>query len=412
MTLIRRILVLAAAMVCTTCGLEREGGVPGVTRVDSVGVEIIRNSDDELRRGELVTPAIRIFGSETPGPELFGGISIARLHQNGSVWVAERFTQEIRVFDSDSGPHLFTIGGVGEGPGEFRRLRMLGFDREGTAYVYDDRTRRLSVFTEDGEFLRTKVMPSSLGIAPRPLHVSGSGDLLGQLPRALSRVPTDRTTIRDTVRIWTIPLENGGPTLIASTLGALWYFSDGMQVTVPYTGLLPPPYGGGVAYGFRDDRVYVTGDSGGASFSVFGPGGLERRVELDREPRRIDEFSATRFVEHMRRVRLPESRVRFYEEHLPEMPIPETASVWERIVVTDEGGVWLLRAADFGAGDSETTVPDQVWDVFDAEGAFVGVMRIPSNISPKQVVGRSILTIVRDEVGRESVAIYDVRWVE
>ena len=393
--------LVAIALLCAACGVADQTESTGPNRADSAGVQIVRNTDDPLPRGELVQPARRVFGSEAEGPKLFGRAVGARLHPNGSLWIEEWQSQEIRVFDSRSGAHLFTIGGRGDGPGEFRRSRLLGFDAEGSAYVHDDEHRRLSVFSEGGEFLRSHLLPSSLGVMPRPLHVTRAGTLMGQLPRGLEQVPADGSTIRDTVRVWTIPLDGAAPTLVSKSPGALWYYRDGNQVGVPYAG--------GSRTGFWNDRVYVTDGTGTASYSVYGPAGLERRVEIERAPRRLESSSATIFVESMRR-RAPESLVRMYEEHLDEMPMPDAQRHWDALLVADDGGAWLLRAAD-PEGQPTDVPPDRVWDVFDAEGAFVGHVRLPANVGLEQVSGQTALTTVWDELGRVEVAIHEVRWI-
>ena len=402
---------VAIVLLSAGCGVSDRSEATGPGRADSAGVEIVRNTDEPLPRGELVQPARRVFGSEAEGPELFGVVAGARLHRNGSLWIAERQTQEIRIFDSGSGAHLFTIGGRGDGPGEFRQSSFLGFDAEGTAYVYDYRHRRLSVFSESGELQRSQLMPASLGFGPRPDHVTRTGTLLGQIPRGMERISADGSTAKDTVKTWTIPLDGSAPTLVSETPGALWYFQDRQQVVVPYTGVLPAPYAGGLLWGFWDDRVYVTDDAGEASYSVYGPAGLERRVEIDRAPRQIDGFSATMFVEQLRRIRYPESQVRIYEEHLTDMPIPEAQRPWDALVVTDQGGVWLLRAGDAEEVMAGVPPDNRVWDVFDAEGVFVGHVRLPADVGLAQVSGQSALTIVSDELGRVTVAIHDVRWM-
>jgi len=402
---------VAVVLLSAACGVSDRSEAIGPGRADSAGVEIVRNTDELRPRGELVQPAGRVFGSEEEGPDLFGRVGTARLHRNGSLWITDSQAQEIRVFDPGSGAHLFTIGGRGDGPGEFRRSAFLGFDGEGSAYAYDSELRRLSVFTESGDFLHSKLMPSSLGISPRPLHVTRTGTLLGQIPQVMERLPANGSTFRDTVRIWTMPLDGAAPTLVWEAPGALWYFRDGVQVVVPYTGVLPAPYAGGSLWGLRDDRVYVTDAAGEASYSVYGPAGLERRVEIDRAPRQIDDFSASKFVEFLRGVGFPESQVRFYERHLSDMPIPEARRrPWDAVLFTDRGGVWLLRPGDAEGVTVGVPEDDQVWDVFDAEGVFIGHLRLPSNVWPVQVSGQSVLTIVRDEMDRSTVAIHDVRW--
>ena len=228
----------------------------------------------------------------------------------------------------------------------------------------------------------------------------------------MERLPANGSTFRDTVRIWTMPLDGTAPTLAWEAPGALWYFRDGLQVVVPYTGRLPSPYAGGSLRGFWDNRVYVTDDAGEASYSVYGPAGLQRRVEINRAPRQVDGFSATRFVELLRGS-FPESpRVRIYEDHLSDMPIPEAQRrPWDALLVTDEGGAWLLRAGDAEGAMAGVPEDDQVWDAFDAEGVFVGYMRLPANVLPVQVRGQSVLTLVFDEMGRARVAIHDIRWI-
>jgi len=392
---------VAIVLLCAGCGVSDRSEATGPRRVDSAGVEIVRNSDEPLPYGELVEPARRVFGAETEGPELFGQVADARLHHNGSLWIAERQTQEIRVFDSGSGAHLFTIGGRGDGPGEFRQSRFLGFDAEGAAYVYDDRQRRLSLFSESGEFQGSHLMPASLGISPRPLHVTQTGTLLGSIPRALEHIPANGLTVRDTVRTWIMPLDGTAPTLVAETLGPLWYFHDGRQIVVPFTE--------GSLRGFWDDRAYVTDGAGEMSYSVYSPAGLDRKVEIERATRKIDDFSATMFVEQLRRARVPESLVRFYETHLPDMPIPESQRAWDAMVVPDQGGAWLRRAGDANKTVAGVSPVDRVWDVFDAEGVFVGHVQLSAKVRLVQVSGQFALMIVFDAMDRSTVAIHRVR---
>ena len=53
----------------------------------------------------------------------------------------------------------------------------------------------------------------------------------------------------------------------------------------------------------------------------------------------------------------------------------------------------------------------QVWDAFDAEGVFVGHVRLPVGVGLVQVSGPSVVMIVLDEMDCATVAIHDVRWI-
>ncbi len=79
--------------------------------------------------------------------------------------------------------------------------------------------------------------------------------------------------------------------------------------------------------------------------------------------------------------------------------------------VTDQGGAWLLRAEAAEGAMADVSTDVQVWDAFDAEGVFLGPIRVPANILLIQLIGQSALTIVYDEMDRASVAIYEVRWM-
>ena len=103
--------------------------------------------------------------------------------------------------------------------------------------------------------------------------------------------------------------------------------------------------------------------------------------------------------------------VRIYEEHLSDMPIPEAQRHWNGLVVTDQGGAWLLRAGDAESAMAGVPAEDQIWDAFDAEGVLIGPVRLPANDRLVQVSRQTALMIMYDEMGRATVAIHDVRWV-
>ena len=50
-------------------------------------------------------------------------------------------------------------------------------------------------------------MPPAFGIAPRPRHVTPAETLLGHITRGMGRTPVDGSTVRDTIRVQTMPLD-------------------------------------------------------------------------------------------------------------------------------------------------------------------------------------------------------------
>ncbi|MBF0628898.1 MAG: 6-bladed beta-propeller [Magnetococcales bacterium] len=61
----------------------------------------------------------------------------------------------IRVFDAQTGGHLFDIGKRGDAPGQFNLLRDARISPDGLLYVVDGGNFRIQAFTQEGKFVRT-----------------------------------------------------------------------------------------------------------------------------------------------------------------------------------------------------------------------------------------------------------------
>lgn len=70
-------------------------------------------------------PDVSLGSANATGPQRFAGIQGIHVDIEGRLWVADGESRELRIFLED-GSHWKTLGGPGEGPGEFLRLRLLG----------------------------------------------------------------------------------------------------------------------------------------------------------------------------------------------------------------------------------------------------------------------------------------------
>ena len=93
---------------------------------------------------------LRLYG---PPGGFFGAVGALATDSRDNIFVLDGFAQEIHVFDSE-GAQLRTMGGQGEGPGEFRMAQALAMGPGDTLWVTDPMTRRYSVFGPDGGFAR------------------------------------------------------------------------------------------------------------------------------------------------------------------------------------------------------------------------------------------------------------------
>ena len=164
--------VLGAA-ICTAACSDVARWEAETTVVDSAGVEIVTsdplNSDATCILGD--EPMVAIGAIEGEDPYLFHQIRDAALLSDGSVAVVDGGSREVRVF-SGTGVHLRSMGGAGEGPGEFRGPWLLWVMPGDTLWASDYMPWRFNVFSRLGEFSRA-VQPD-----PYQLHAFVRGGVL------------------------------------------------------------------------------------------------------------------------------------------------------------------------------------------------------------------------------------------
>ena len=99
------------------------------------------------------------LGTAEDGPEAFGQIRAILVDRRAHVWVLDSKTQEIRVFDSTGG-FVRTVGRSGSGPGEFVGATGMAQGADGTIWVADPNSMRLTGFDEDGRFAGQALAPA------------------------------------------------------------------------------------------------------------------------------------------------------------------------------------------------------------------------------------------------------------
>ncbi|MFQ5742675.1 MAG: 6-bladed beta-propeller [Acidobacteriota bacterium] len=113
-----------------------------------------RSLTDEQRRvfGQLSNARLlaRIGVQEGPAHEMFGEIRSVVLDDEGHIYVLDSAFEEIRVFSTD-GRFIQSVGGPGQGPGEFVKPMALAVDRGRNLLYVGDLSRRLHLFSLTGK---------------------------------------------------------------------------------------------------------------------------------------------------------------------------------------------------------------------------------------------------------------------
>ena len=118
-----------------------------------------RTAPDPIQPGRWHLVEEWRIGSAEEGPTAFGDVRSILVDRRGQLWVIDFAAQDIRVFDSTGG-FVRTVGRRGSGPGEFVGAAGMIQGPDGTIWVQDPNSVRLSGFDEDGRFTVQATAPN------------------------------------------------------------------------------------------------------------------------------------------------------------------------------------------------------------------------------------------------------------
>jgi hypothetical protein len=348
-------------------------------------------------------PAVEIVGDAPDGSYyLFGAFYVQQL-DNGSIVVGNRGTSELLMFDS-TGHFDRSVGGPGEGPGEF--YGVYGLHRCAGESLVVDEGRRVSFSDARGGFVRTD-------------------RVLGQLtdsPGRIEGVSTDCSALLLFSQQYRAPSPGEGVYRLTQTLS--WASLDGSQVDtlvsfpgeerVPWNraGQLESvvlPYGKAPVWALADDRVYF-GTADLFEIHVFDRTGSLREIRRwGAEPQPVTDAEWNAFANERRKYRRENpSRAWIYPppEHFP---VPETKPAYGRLLVDDEGNAWIQHYPrwDDPIGLASAT-GDHDWWVLDRTGRWLGEIRLPPNLDVRTVQRDHVIGLFRDEQDVERIRLYRV----
>jgi hypothetical protein len=376
------------------CGGDAGPGAD-VTVRDSAGIRIVSNGP--IRPDQRVwtveqTPVLQI-GTLDGEPEYqFFRVSGAHRFDDGRIVVANGGSHELRFYGAN-GEHYRSVGGEGDGPGEFQALGLLRALAGDSLLTFDQRQRRISVFDSTGAFVRS--------FAPRGVEfyrlldafVDGriliqEFDLVG--PDEIAEGSERRSV---TYRV----ADREGAT--TATMGP--YSGQEMQIT-PRSDMIfvnAVPFGRAAFASAVGERV-VAGTNDAYALDVYGhDGALEGIIRLTHEfaPVRPGQFELLR-DEALDRVGSGQGR-QFETESWDAMPRHETFPAFRSFTSDTQGNLWVR---DYLSPDDERSV----WAVFDPEGTALGKVETPLGLRIFEIGEGYILGVMRDELDVEWLQLY------
>jgi len=397
-------LVLAAA-----CGGEAGGGADWTGTVeDSAGVQLVENTLTPLwGAGDAWTlEDVRTIGEAAGDPDYqFGQISGIGVTSDGRIILVDQQAQHLKIF-SPEGSYEKTIGQPGSGPGEFGPgVGPVLVGRGDTLIVPDLGNQRVNVMNSDGSDATSFRMSFERGI-PARWDMMGDKDLVYQL-RSLNLPNTEQ---RDTLDL-IVRANYAGEvldTLMTPRRGESFTFTEeGQPKRLIFA---PEPVWSVVG---DDGIAFAVNDA--FRISVFdATGTLTRVISLPVERQPVTQADIDFFIDTVRRLATdqgaPQQQIELllstfnFADHFPAflqmMPGPG-GSLWVQRVqqptqLPEEEQTNWNPQLDMGSTD---------WDVFDAEGRYLGVVEMPHRFQPVTFQGDLVYGIWRDEFDVQYVRI-------
>lgn len=409
---VARMACVFLAVISTACAGGGETAWQG-SITDSAGIAIVQNPSTGLwGSGDAwtLTEKLSIGTAEGDPDYQFGQIvpsaSIA-VASNGRIIVLDAQGRHLKVFTPD-GTYERTIGSPGGGPGEVGAGASAVLIAPGDTIVLSDvGNQRVNLYLLDGTFVRSAPLSFAEGIPFRWESLS-DGRIVAQFRRLAFPGSTAPPDSMDALVVWNLdgPL---GDTLMRVPSGKTLSFAGGApQVTVfspePSWALL----GDKILYGVNDN--YRIG--------VYAPGGqLERVIEKPYERASVTEDDKQTYKDLIARTAAaqgapPQAVQQFlstlrFEEHYP---------AYAQMFAGPDGSVLVqgVRSpASLSPEERENFNPQYDlaspdWDVFDTEGRYLGVIRMPLRFQPVTFVGSTIYGIRRDELDVQYVVALEV----
>src|ERR1041384_839829 len=362
----RPLLLLATLTVASgACTRPERAETALQVQRDTVGDTVfVRTIAGSLWRGQArLEEELSIGAREGADEYMFGEVTAITPDGAGGFYVFDRQVPALRHFDH-GGRFIKTLGGEGEGPGEYKSIVGMALRRDGRLTVFDAENHRIVLYEVDGT-------PSEHWRINSSLYV-GQALLVDSMDQTYVKILTE----------WGQPLRWPWP------IGLLHIDARGRVVDT----MRPPriegepqaPWGplSPEKVWALDPYATVVGVNDRYAFEIRKPNGQDVRVSRQYRPLPVsgDEWRAY------------EARRAWKNKHEepsePPPTTPRTKPAYRAFTVAQDGRIWVRRYMPVSplevkpSSDPNAPPPfpftEQVgFDVFDADGVYLGEVLVP-----------------------------------
>lgn len=340
-------------------------------------------------------PLVDVAGLGPDGTVVFGEPAGATRLADGSLLIADRAENTIRVVDAGGGL-VRSLGREGSGPGEFRTVLWAGGCGADTLLVWDLAERRATMVGAGGVGRQFVVPSGDTGQMPFAFSCSPSAAMAYlSVPRPDRNAPPpeDPRFVPVTASAYRIGAEGA----ITQRIGAL-PAGEVMMLTSPNggRGSAPRPLGAASSIAAVDGRTVISSPDS-AFVRVMRADGGEHRMPVPITPRAPtrDEFDAA--VQAVSSFIPPQVRSAMTEK-IAEAPMPETLPPIAALFVDPAGLLWV-QGTPPGSATAEFVV-------MAVDGRQVATVRIAAPLTVYEVGRDYVLGRYTDADDEIHVAVY------
>lgn len=366
---------------------------------DSAGITIVENSAARLARVPTwpvaTEPTLSIESEDEADLVLFDVSSVAVLH-GGTVAVTNSSRSEVLLF-SQRGSLLRTIGGSGEGPGEFRNVTSVVPLPGDSIGVFDSSYQRLSVFDDRGRLGREvsfRDLAQERGLTlvqtlgPGGLALLTQGGFQSDPPEGIYR----------TYREWHRVDLDGHPRSSYGEFPGNELFQNGQSMGSPLFSFITS------ATTHIDTLIVGTGES--PQVWLFGPeGGPSRIIRWVHDPEPVTEDTLSVFLEKGLAT-VPEAGRDQVRAMFESIPGKDLIPPYSTVLCSPQGLIWVGSYDGLGAVTPLDRPPGRSWLIFDPQGVLIARAKTPEGFRVHTVQDETLLGVFRDEMMVESIRAY------
>jgi len=343
-----------------------------------------------------ITEEARIGVTQGDPDYQFSEVNSALLLPGDTAVVADRAEETLRFFDP-RGRLVRTVGGPGEGPGEFRALVGISLWKD-SIFAYDFLMARISVFDAAGSLRRTfSIRFDDDGPLQRVLGVIEPGLVIGEVGTPVfgetaSGIRRDSFTVaafdQTGRRIRRIGRFNGNEQLVLITASA-----NGTRVI---KSSLP---NGHMTFRRVSDTKLVVSETDRLAVVEYDSRG-DRAGGFTKPHEPVPLNRAEKDDMHRALTAWPDpDQWRSAERALRSVRLPETRPAFANIAVAHDGRVLMREVTDIDDTEAQ-------WSMYSETGRPMGTFLLPTAARILDVRGTAIIAVESDDVGVPQVVRY------